>query len=55
LTALQGLAEDVLEYVLWRREWNRTANPVAFWISAGLFLSVLLVVAFWLTDLWPQS
>ena len=52
LDAIAEVAEHALDYVFWRREWDRKANPVAFWIATVSAAVALLTVGLWLYAGW---
>ena len=52
--ALQDIAEDVAEFVWWRREWDRKANPVAFWLATLSLFTLVVVLLGWLYAGWQR-
>ncbi len=47
LQALLGLAEQAIEFLRGREDWNRTWSPASFWLAVAMFgFLVLMGVAY---------
>ena len=44
---LVDLADQVLDVLSWRADWNRTWSPVSYWLAAiGIIILIISVVAY---------
>ncbi len=50
--ACQALSEEVMEFVSWRGDWNRTWSPASYFLALISALLAVILVVLYGADAW---